>query len=226
MLGGRARPRRSRPEAGASPTAVRRLLRPAPRPGAGRTAVCDAGGMAVGIVLLGPPGSGKGTQGARLAARLGIRHLSTGELLRAEVEAGTELGRRVAADLDRGELVPDRVILAALRPALDEARAAGGYVLDGFPRTRAQAELLPGDDLAIHLDLADDVARQRLAQRGEGRRDDTDPAVIERRLRVYHDDAPALLALYRERGRLVTVDAGRPTDEVAAAIDAAVAAAS
>ena len=179
----------------------------------------------MGIVLLGPPGSGKGTQGARLAERLGVRHLSTGELLRAEVDAGTERGRRAAAYLDLGELVPDDVIVAALRPALDAARAAGGYVLDGFPRTRAQAERLPADDLAIHLDLPDDVARRRLAGRDEGRSDDTDPEVIERRLRVYHADAPALLGLYRERGRLMTVDASRGPDEVAAAIDAAVAAA-
>jgi adenylate kinase len=176
----------------------------------------------MGIVLLGPPGSGKGTQGIRLAERLGVRHVSTGQLLRAEVEARTELGRRAASYLDRGELVPDDVILAALRPALADARAAGGYVLDGFPRSRAQAELLPDDDLAIHLDLDDDEARQRLADRGEGRSDDADPEVIGRRLRVYHDDEPALLALYRDRGRLVTVDAGRPADEVARAIDAAV----
>jgi adenylate kinase len=179
----------------------------------------------MGTVLLGPPGSGKGTQGARLAERLGIRHLSTGELLRAEVEAGTELGRRAAAYLDRGELVPDEVILAALRPALAEARSTGGYVLDGFPRTRAQAELLPDDDLAIHLDLPDDEARLRLAERGEGRSDDADPDVIDRRLRVYRADAPPLLALYRDRGRLITVDASRSEDEVAAAIAAAVAAA-
>ncbi|HKE72381.1 MAG TPA: nucleoside monophosphate kinase [Acidimicrobiales bacterium] len=179
----------------------------------------------MGIVLLGPPGSGKGTQGARLSERLGVRHLSTGELLRAEVDAGTDRGRRVAGYLDRGELVPDDVILAALRPALAEARAAGGYVLDGFPRTRAQAERLPADDLAVQLDLPDDVARERLAGRDEGRSDDTDPDVIDRRLRVYHADAGALLALYRDRGRLVTVDAARPPDEVEAAIDAAVAAA-
>ena len=179
----------------------------------------------MGIVLLGPPGSGKGTQGARLAERLGVAHLSTGDLLRAEVDAGTPLGRRAADYLDRGELVPDDVIVAALRPALDAARAAGGYVLDGFPRTRAQAELLPGDDLAIELALPDGDARRRLADRDEGRSDDDDPAVIERRLRVYHADAAGLLGLYRDRGRLVTVDAAREPDEVAAAITRAVTAA-
>lgn len=179
----------------------------------------------MGIVLLGPPGSGKGTQGTRLAERLGVPHVSTGELLRAEVESGTELGREAAAYLARGALVPDELVLPPLRRALAAARDAGGYVLDGFPRSRAQAEQLPDDDLAIELALDDDEARRRLAARAQGRSDDADAAVIDHRLAVYHADEPALLDLYRERGRLVTVDAGQSVDDVAAAIDAAIAAA-
>src|SRR5215831_12692633 len=110
---------------------------------------CEAGAM--GIVLLGPPGSGKGTQGTRLAAALGVQHLSTGDVLRAEVAGGTELGAQVGPYLESGELVPDDLLLAVVEHALAEAGAAGGYVLDGFPRTAAQVEHLPVDDLAIYL---------------------------------------------------------------------------
>jgi adenylate kinase len=179
----------------------------------------------MGIVLLGPPGSGKGTQGTRLAERLGVPHVSTGDVMRAEAEAGTDQGRLIAPFLERGELVPDDLALPVLQRALADARAAGGYVLDGFPRSRAQADHLPGDDLAVHLALPDGEARRRLAARAEGRADDADPEVIDHRLRVYHADTAPLLDLYRSRGRLVTVDASRSTDEVAAAIADAIAAA-
>jgi adenylate kinase len=178
----------------------------------------------VGIVMLGPPGSGKGTQGSLLAEQLGVPHISTGEVLRQQAEADTDLGRRVRAYVDRGELVPDELAVEVLARVLAEARAGGGYVLDGFPRTTDQARLLGGDDVAVYLALPDDVARQRIAARGEGRVDDAAPEVVDRRLRVYHEETAPLLDLYRQRGKLVTIDGNRPPDRVARAITAALAA--
>lgn len=178
---------------------------------------------AVRIVLLGAPGSGKGTLGDRLAGELGLPHLSTGDLLRAEAAAGIGHGRRVAPYLERGALVPDDLTDAVVGPALAEARERGGYVLDGYPRTVDQAEHLADDVVVVHLALPDEVARRRLAGRAEGRADDADPAVIDRRLAVYHAQTAPLLDLYRRRGALVTVDGNQPPDEVAAAVLAALA---
>jgi adenylate kinase len=175
----------------------------------------------VRIVLLGAPGSGKGTQGPRLAERLGVPYMSTGELLRREAAAGTDLGARVAPYLDEGELVPDALTLDVVDLAVADASAAGGFVLDGFPRTLAQAERLGEVDVVLHLALSDDVARQRLAARDEGRADDADPEVIEHRLRVYHDQTAPLLDHYGRHGVLVTVDADRAPAEVALELDAA-----
>ena len=180
------------------------------------------------IVLLGAPGSGKGTQGDVLAQRFGVPHVSSGELLREHVATGSELGREVAAFLSRGELVPDDLVLTVVGDALTGAFEAGGYVLDGIPRTLAQAErayalakpagLLA--DAVIYLDVADDVARERLAARAEtaDRVDDADPAVIERRLRVFHADTRPLLDFYRERGILMKIDAMQPVEAVSTAI--------
>ncbi|HET6949386.1 MAG TPA: nucleoside monophosphate kinase [Acidimicrobiales bacterium] len=175
------------------------------------------------IVLLGPPGCGKGTQGTELAARLAVPYLSSGEVLRAEAEAGTELGREIVPYLERGELVPEDLTHRALHRALADARAAGGYVLDGYPRTVDQARTLDDGVIAVLLDLPDAVARARIAGRAEGRADDTDRGVIDRRLWVYHAQTAPLLDVFRTRGTLVTVDADQPRDAVAAAIDAALA---
>jgi adenylate kinase len=185
----------------------------------------------VRVLLLGPPGSGKGTQGQALARRLGIGHLSSGELLRREAAAGTELGRQVAAYLDRGELVPDDLVIAVMRHALRSTDRSNGYVLDGFPRNVAQAEQADAleatggvADEVVYLALPDDVARQRLAGRAaEGRSDDADPDVIDRRLRVFHAETEPLLDLYRDRGILWVVDADEPAEAVTAAILAALA---
>ena len=184
------------------------------------------------LVLLGPPGSGKGTQGPLLASALGVPHLSTGDLLRREVEHGTELGRRVGELIDRGELVPDELMIAVVAAALGDA-ADGGYVLDGFPRTVAQAETLergsqlPAPDAVVHLVVPDAAVRERLAGRAadEGRADDADPDVIARRLRVYHDETEPLVAHYRDEGILVTVDGDAAPDEVTRRILAALQAA-
>jgi adenylate kinase len=188
----------------------------------------------VRIVLLGAPGSGKGTQGERLAERLGVPHVASGELLRAHVAAQTELGVEVAGSLARGDLVPDDVVLRVVGEALTRAAESGGYILDGFPRTRAQAErahelaLERGidADAAVYLSLEedDDVARKRLAGRaGGGRVDDADAEVIEHRLQLFHDNMRPILDYYRERGILVTVDAAQPVENVTAAIIAALA---
>lgn len=174
------------------------------------------------LVLLGAPRSGKGTQGALLAQRLGVPLVSTGGLLRAQAGAGTDLGLKISAYLDRG-LVPDDLLLAALDDALRATMTAGGYTLDGFPRTLAQArhaEEVAAPDAVIHLALPDEVARQRLAGRAGvmGRTDDTEPEVVERRLRRYHSQTEPLLDFYRQRGILHTVDAAQPPEAVHEAI--------
>jgi adenylate kinase len=185
----------------------------------------------VRVILLGAPGSGKGTQGTRLADHLGVPHVSSGELLREHVAAGTELGRQVADFVTRGELVPDDLVMAIVGEAVRAARDTGGYVLDGFPRSLSQAErayaaAAPGGDTAdavIYLAVPDDVARERLAGRArEGRSDDADASVVERRLRVFHEETEPLLDFYRERGILKTIDAGPSPDDVTTAIFEAV----
>jgi adenylate kinase len=185
--------------------------------------------VGIRLLLLGAPGSGKGTQGPPLARRFGVPHLSSGELLREQVKAGTELGRQVSGALDRGELVPDEVIVALMREVLSSPATADGYMLDGFPRTVTQAEMAEGMlastgglDGVVYLDLPDDAVRPRLAERATqaGRRDD-DVDVVERRLRVFHADTRPLLDYYRRRGLLIPVDATPAPGEVTAAIVAA-----
>jgi len=185
----------------------------------------------VRIVLLGAPGSGKGTQGVRLAEYLRVPHVSSGELLRKHVDGDTALGREVAGYVARGELVPDDLVLRVVGEAVAAARNTGGYVLDGYPRSLNQAEKAyelaasSGDtaDAVIYLAVPDDVARQRLVRRAvEGRPDDADPEVIERRLRVFHEQTEPLLDFYRDRDILRTIDAAQDPDEVTKAIFAAV----
>ena len=181
------------------------------------------------VVLVGPPGSGKGTQGPPLASHLGVPYLSTGEILRTEAEEGTALGRRVAAVLHSGGLVPDDLVLDVVAAALDGA--GDGYVLDGFPRTVTQAEMIERPegpvappDVVVHLAIPTSVVHERLALRAaqDDRPDDHDPAVADRRVRVYEDRTAPLIDRYRDQGRLVTVDADRPVEEVTAAVISAV----
>jgi adenylate kinase len=194
----------------------------------------DAGTVGIRLLLLGAPGSGKGTQGPPLARRFGVPHLSSGELLREQVKAGSDLGREISGVLDRGELVPDEVIVALMHEVSSSPATADGYVLDGFPRTVAQAERAEdlfdgtgdtgGIDGVIYLDLPDDVVRQRLAERAtQAHRSDDDAGVVERRLRVFHAETKPLLDYYRRRGQLIAVDATRTPAEVTAAIVAALA---
>jgi adenylate kinase len=184
------------------------------------------------VLLIGPPGSGKGTQGQRLAALLGLEHIAAGDLLRKEVAEGTEIGRRVTGLLDRGELVPDEIIVELVLPVVRAAANSTGYLLDGFPRSVDQAELVRGTvdaehasaDHAIYLDAPRAELVERILERAktEGRADDT-AEVIANRLQVFDDETKPLVAYYRERGLLRTVDASRSpeevTDEILAALE-------
>jgi adenylate kinase len=187
----------------------------------------------VRIVLLGAPGSGKGTQGVPLAEHYGVPHVSSGELMRSHVADGTDVGRLVSGYLARGELVPDDLTIVVVGDAVRDAMKSGGYVLDGFPRTLEQAQRAyafaepagAAADAVIYLAVPDDIARERLAARsGTGRADDADSEVIERRLRVFHAETEPLLDFYRDRGILVSIDAVGSPDDVRAAIFDALAA--
>ena len=175
------------------------------------------------ILLLGPQGAGKGTQGRLMAAEHGIPHVATGDMLRAAMEADTELGRRVRPIYDAGHLVPDDLMIALIRERLGEEDAREGFVLDGFPRTMPQAEALEemlreiGRDLDIvfEFQLDDAVGVERMLRRAaeEGRADDT-PEAIDERLRLYHLETEPLIEYYRARGNLVGIHADRPVSEV------------
>ena len=183
------------------------------------------------LVLLGPPGSGKGTQAARLAAKYGIPAIATGDILRAQVEAGTPLGLQVKAYLDRGELAPDKLVIDIIRHRLADPDTLRGFILDGFPRTVRQAEAL--DVLLIELErpldavLYLDVDRQalldRLGHRAEiDQRSDDRPDVIAHRIDVFLDQTAPLIDYYRQQSKLRLIDGTKPPEEVAAAIDATV----
>ena len=183
------------------------------------------------VLMIAPPGAGKGTQGALIAAHFNIPHIATGELLRDHVARGTALGQAVRAYLDHGELVPDQIVLDMVREAVIAAKAAGGgYVLDGIPRNMAQArqlyeiglELEMTADVALHLEADDAELTRRLLARAalEHRSDDT-PEVIAQRLALYYEVTSPILAWYRDRGILVSVDAMRSAHEVGREILAA-----
>jgi adenylate kinase len=182
------------------------------------------------IVLLGAPGAGKGTQGTRLSDHYGIAHVSSGDLLRAHIAERTELGQLAVGYVGRGELVPDELVLQIIGAAVAAAARDGGYVLDGFPRTVNQAErafeLAGPAGLAAHavvyLEVSDEVARERLRGRGEGRIDDADLGVINKRLAVFHAQTEPLLEFYRGREILVEIDATGSPDEVTQAMLGAV----
>jgi adenylate kinase len=176
------------------------------------------------MVLVGPPAAGKGTQAGRLVDRFGGVHIATGDILRSNADRGTELGRTASRYMDRGELVPDDVMIDMVLERLGEGDCAGGFVLDGFPRTVPQAEALGKRleelgrplDAVVSLQVGEDELRQRLAARAEeqDRAEDDDEDAIRRRLELFDRETEPLLDFYDGKGLLVSVDAEGDVDEV------------
>jgi adenylate kinase len=181
------------------------------------------------IILLGPPGAGKGTQAIRLVERLGIPQLSTGEMLRAAVAAGTPIGLKAKTLMDAGQLVPDEIVVGIVADRIEEADARKGFILDGFPRTVAQAEAFDAMlarkglelDAVIQFEADEHALVDRIVKRaresearGEAVRNDDNPEVFRTRLDAYKAQTAPLSAYYAEKGTLRTVDGMRPIDEV------------
>jgi adenylate kinase len=183
------------------------------------------------LLLLGVQGSGKGTQAKRLAAEYGLEHLSTGDMLRQAIAEQTDLGRRVKPILEAGDLVPDDLMIELIRKRLEAPEAANGFILDGFPRTMAQADALDSMlaevdrplSVVLELQVPDDVAIQRLQKRAaeEGRSDDT-PEAIANRIDLYHRETKPLVSHYRLAGNLVGIHGDRPENEVFSEIQQAI----
>ncbi len=175
------------------------------------------------LVLLGAPGSGKGTQAARLKDHLQVPHISTGDLLRAEVAAGTALGLKAKAVMDRGDLVSDDILLGMLEDRLSRPDVAGGFILDGYPRNLAQADALgrllarigQPMDHAVQLEVDTDLLVERIANRAkeQGRQDDT-PEAVRNRLTIYNDVTAPVIEFYRQHGMLKVVYGEGSMDEV------------
>ena len=186
--------------------------------------------MPLNVLLLGPQGAGKGTQAKRISTEFAIPHIASGEILRAEMAAGTELGRRVKDVYDRGDLVSDDLMIELIRARLAQPDTDSGFVLDGFPRTTIQAEALDAMfaeigrsfSVVFALQVPDSVAFERLRRRAEleGRADDTADA-IRRRLETYHRETEPLIEYYRARGNLVPIHGDRSEGEVFAEIQQA-----
>ncbi|MFI7603473.1 adenylate kinase [Actinoplanes sp. NPDC049681] len=179
------------------------------------------------LLLIGPPGSGKGTQATFIAERYGVDHISSGDLLRRHVASGSAIGRAAAACIDRGDLVPDALVMDILRKPVEAASRRGGYILDGFPRTVAQAEaayrvaepLGASVRIALHLSVSREELTRRLLHRGTqtGRTDDT-AEVIAHRLDVFAASTAPLLDYYAARETVISVDGEQPVEDVTRAI--------
>jgi adenylate kinase len=187
------------------------------------------------LILLGPPGAGKGTQAQRLAKILNVPQLSTGDMLRAAVAAGTPIGRKAKAVMDSGALVSDAIVVDIINDRIEQPDAKHGFILDGFPRTLAQAGALEAMlaakglklDAAIELTVEASKLVERIVRRaqeasaaGQPVRKDDDPEVFKSRLSAYERDTAAVTPFYRERGLLHDVDGMAPVEDVAKAIDA------
>lgn len=185
------------------------------------------------LILLGPPGAGKGTQAQRLVARHGIVQLSTGDMLREAVRNETPIGLKAKAVMDAGKLVSDEIVIGIISDRIDQADCAKGFILDGFPRTVAQAEALDRIlaqkglklDAVIELKVDQDKLVDRIIQRaketaarGEPVRKDDDPEVFKTRLEAFNRDTAVVAPYYAERGMLATIDGMKPIDEVTKAI--------
>jgi len=180
----------------------------------------------------GPPAAGKGTQAKRLVSEHGFIQLSTGDMLRAARSAGTELGERVAAIMDSGQLVSDEIVIELIEEQLDTHKDAPGFIFDGFPRTVPQAEALDKTlesrdmqvDVVIRLKVDEEGLLERVTKRFEEQgRDDDNPETFKKRLDAYNAQTAPLLPIYAEREKLVQVDGMRGIDDVAAEIDAVLA---
>lgn len=182
------------------------------------------------IILFGPPGAGKGTQAQRIVDRHGVVQLSTGDMLRAAIAAGSELGLQAKSLMDEGKLVPDDVIIGMIADRMNDEDCKNGVILDGFPRTIAQAKALDAmfsaghilldQVIEIQVDEAALLARieNRAAEPGDARSDDT-AEVLEQRLKVYHENTAPVLPYYRDKGQLNIVDGMQSIEEVAAQIE-------
>jgi adenylate kinase len=190
------------------------------------------------VVLLGPPGAGKGTQAAKIVARFGIPQFSTGDMLRKAVELGAPTGLHVGAIMQRGELVPDNLVVAVVADRVDQPDAVDGFVLDGFPRTLAQAEALDRElfqrglrlDAVLELKVNESVLVERIktrakqmADRGESIRSDDTPELCARRLEVYRAQTAPVIDYYRFQGILSSIDGLQPIDVVTGEVVAAIA---
>jgi adenylate kinase len=180
------------------------------------------------LIFLGPPGAGKGTQAQKIAAEGGVPHISTGDILRAAVAEGTDLGKKAEQYMSAGELVPDNLILDLIKERLGQEDAQGGWVLDGFPRNVPQAEFLgqlldqiqQPADFVVNLDVNDEVIVARLLKRG---RADDEELVIRHRLEVYRQQTEPLIDFYRSRQQLVSVDGNQPMEAVYTALQQVIA---
>jgi adenylate kinase len=186
------------------------------------------------LILLGPPGAGKGTQALRLVAKYGIVQFSTGEMLREAVKAGTPVGRQIKEIMASGGLVPDNIVVSLVGQRIEQPDARKGFILDGFPRTVPQAAALDrmlanhglALDAVIELRVDEDALVRRIEQRaaemkarGEALREDDNPEVLRNRLKAYRDQTAPLIAYYRQRGLLGTVNGMAAIPDVTAAID-------
>lgn len=178
----------------------------------------------VNFLIFGPPGSGKGTQSVRLAGEFNLTHLSTGDMLRAEIAAGTPLGKKMSSIMSKGELVPDEVVIEMIAAKIDSTKGCAGFLFDGFPRTVAQTaaleKMLNDRDMKIDsmlvLDVDHDELVKRLVLRADqsGRPDDRDPAVIENRIEVYKEKTEPIIDYCRKKGIYQPVNGVGSIDEI------------
>lgn len=176
------------------------------------------------LILFGPPGSGKGTQSEKLIVRYGLKHLSTGDLLRSEINRQTALGQEARNFMDKGQLVPDEVVIGMISSALDDNPQARGFLFDGFPRTSAQAEALDNlldlkkssISVMLALDVSEEELVKRLVKRGEtsGRSDDDNELVIRARITEYHNKTAAVAEYYKTFDKVVMVKGEGTIDEI------------
>jgi adenylate kinase len=176
------------------------------------------------LILFGPPGSGKGTQSEKLIARYGLKHLSTGDLLRSEIAGQTSLGLAAKSYMDKGQLVPDEVVIGMISSALKNNPQAKGFLFDGFPRTKAQSEALDallgtygtGIDVVLALNVSEEELVKRLLNRGltSGRSDDSKEDVIRARIVEYHDKTSVVAHHYSQFGKVVMIKGEGSVDEI------------